>query len=576
MIYFLGTVLKHDNMCLSTVPKKGLCRIDMNWHNNYIKPLLYMAVFLFILSLAGCAKVGKSIDHSQDSAPVYGDTIVTASIADATTLIPIVASDSASHEICALIYNGLIRYDKDLNIIGELAKSWDIRAGGREMIFYLHENVKWHDGAPFTAEDVLFTYEKLIDPAVRTPYGGDFKKIESIEILDTYKVRVVYKEPFAPALSSWGMPIIPKHLLENEDLNTTRYSRFPIGTGPYKFTRWQSGQRVDLKANEYYFKGRPYIDRYIYRIIPDISTMFLELQAEGVDFMGLTPLQYERQTENEFFKTHYNKFRYPSFGYTYLGYNLLNDKFKDKKVRKALNMAVNKQELIDGVLMGLGRICTGPFVPESWAFNEAIVPDTYDLEGAKRLLAKAGWSDTNADGIIDKNGMPFEFTILINQGNDSRKYAAEIIQHQLSRAGIRVKIQVMEWSVLLTEFINKKRFEAVLMGWGLSRDPDCYDIWHSSKTREGEFNFISYKNTEVDRLLEQGRRVFDQKKRARVYNKIHSMLYDEQPYMFLWVADNLPIVHKRFKNIKPAPAGIGYNFIEWYVPDGQRKYRTKL
>jgi peptide/nickel transport system substrate-binding protein len=242
-------------------------------------------------------------------------------------------------------------------------------------------------------------------------------------------------------------------------------------------------------------------------------------------------------------------------------------------VRKALNMAVNKQELIEGVLMGLGRVCTGPFVPESWAFNEAIAPDEYDLEGAKRLLAEAGWSDTNADGVIDKKGMPFEFTILINQGNDSRKYAAEIIQHQLSRVRIRVKIQVMEWSVLLTEFINKKRFEAVLMGWGLSRDPDCYDIWHSSKTREGEFNFVSYKNNEVDRLLQQGRREFDQKKRAQIYHKIHSILYDEQPYMFLWVADSLPIVHKRFKNIKPAPAGIGYNFTEWYVPDGQRKYR---
>lgn len=547
----------------------------MNWHNDYIKPLICTAAFLFILSSTGCARLGKVIDYSEDGSPDHGDTIVTASIAEATTLIPIVASDSASHEICAQIYNGLIRYDKDLNIIGELAKSWDISAGGREITFYLHENVRWHDGMPFTGEDVLFTYEKLIDPNVRTPYGGDFRKIESFEVLGPYKIRVVYEEPFAPGLSSWGMPIMPKHLLENEDLNTTRYGRAPVGTGPYKFTKWVSGQRIDLKANEDYFKGRPYIGRYIYRIIPDISTMFLELQAEGVDFMGLTPLQYKRQTDNEFFKTHYNKFRYPSFGYTYLGYNLLNDKFKDKRVRKALNMAVNKQELIEGVLLGLGRVCTGPFVPESWAFNETIVPDEYDLEGAKRLLAEAGWSDTNADGVIDKKGMPFEFTILINQGNDSRKYAAEIMQHQLSRAGIRVKIQVMEWSVLLTEFINKKRFEAVLMGWGLSRDPDCYDIWHSSKTREGEFNFVSYKNNEVDRLLQQGRREFDQKKRAQIYHKLHSILYDEQPYMFLWVADSLPIIHKRFKNIKPAPAGIGYNFTEWYVPDGQQKYRTK-
>ena len=144
-------------------------------HNNYIRPLIYIAAFLFALPLSGCAVSDKGIDYSQDSAPDYGDAIVTASIADATTLIPIVASDSASHEICALIYNGLIRYDKDLNIIGELARSWDIKAGGREIIFYLREDVRWHDGMPFTAEDVFFTYQKLIDPDVRTPYGGDFK-----------------------------------------------------------------------------------------------------------------------------------------------------------------------------------------------------------------------------------------------------------------------------------------------------------------------------------------------------------------------------------------------------------------
>ena len=542
-------------------------------HNNYIRPLIYIAAFLFALPLSGCAIRDKGIDYSQDGAPDYGDAIVTASIADATTLIPIVASDSASHEICALIYNGLIRYDKDLNITGELARSWDIKEEGRIIVFHLRDDVKWHDGMPFTAEDVFFTYQKLIDPDVRTPYGGDFKKIESFEIIDPYTIKITYKEPFAPALSSWGMLIMPKHILEIEDLNTTKYGRSPIGTGPYKFVRWKSGQRIDLKANEGYFDGKPYIDRYIYRIIPDTATMFLELQVEGVDFMGIAPLQYKRQTENEFFKKHYNKFRYPSFGYTYLGYNLLNDKFKDKRVRKALNLAVDKQELIDGVLMGLGRICTGPFVPESWAFDEKVMPDPYDLHAAKELLLEAGWSDSDGDGVIDKAGLPFEFTILINQGNDSRKYAAEIIQHQLSRIGIKVKIQVMEWSVLLTEFINKKRFEAILMGWGLSRDPDCYDIWHSSKTREGEFNFISYQNKQVDSLLEQGRRIFDQEKRADIYHKIHAMLYDEQPYMFLWVADSLPIVHKRFKGIEPAAAGIGYNFTKWYVPAQQQKYR---
>ena len=541
---------------------------------NHTRSLYIAAALLFILTLSGCGRSSAPvIDYAEAGSAAYGDTIIAASIGDATTLIPIVASDSASHDICGLVYNGLIRYDKDLNIVGELALNWDIEEEGRVIVFNLHRNVKWHDGAPFTAEDVKFTYEKLIDPNVRTPYSGDFFKIESLEIIDPYKIKVTYKQPFSPALSSWGMWIMPKHILEHEDLNKTKFGRSPIGTGPYKFVSWKSGQRIDLVANDEYFKGRPYIDRYIYKIIPDTATMFLELQAKALDTMGLTPLQYRRQTSSDSFKASYNKFKYPSFGYAYLGYNLLNDKFKDKTVRQALNYAVNKEALIVGVLMGLGRVCTGPFVPESWAYDKGLEPSDYDPTKAKDMLAQAGWSDTDGDGIIDKDGEIFEFTILTNQGNDLRKRAAEIIQHQLGAIGIRVKIKVVEWSVFLTEFVNKKRFEAVLMGWGLSRDPDCFDIWHSSKTNEGEFNFISYKNPRVDNLLVQGRRVFDQEARAAIYHEIQRILYDEQPYMFLWIADSLPVVHKRFKNVSPAPAGICYNFIKWYVPKDQQKYQ---
>ncbi len=545
-----------------------------NNNNIFILPLKLSAVFL-CLFLLGCDS-RPLMNYSKEGQVSYGDTIVVSSIADATTLIPIVTGDSASHDISGLIYNGLIKYDKDLNIVGELAKSWDIKEDGKVIIFHLRSDVKWHDGKAFTADDVEFTYKSLVNPDVITPYGGDFLKVESFEILDSYTIKISYKEPFSPALSSWGIWIMPKHILENENLNTTKYGRNPIGTGPYKFLKWKSAQRIDLIANEDYFDGRPYIDRYIYRIIPDTATTFLELQTEGVDMMGLSPLQYTRQTDNDFFKARFNKYRYPSFGYTYLGYNLLNEKFKDKRIRQALNLAVDKNELIEGVLMGLGRICTGPFVPESWAYNKNVTPCKYDLEKAKELLKEAGWSDTDNDGLLDKDGVSFEFTILTNQGNELRMRAAEIIQYQLSKLGIKVKIKVVEWSVFLTEFVNKKRFEAILMGWGLGRDPDNYDIFHSSKTKEGEFNFISYNNKEVDSLLDEGRRVFDQGKRADIYHKIHKALYNDQPYMFLWVADSLPIVHKRFKNIHPTANGIGYNFIKWYSPRDQQKYKIEL
>ena len=188
-------------------------------------------------------------------------------------------------------------------------------------------------------------------------------------------------------------------------------------------------------------------------------------------------------------------------------------------------------------------------------------------------MKEAGWIDLDNDGWVEKGGQKLEFTVLVNQGNAERIRCAELIQKDLKDVGIRMKIRVIEWSSMINEFINKRHFEAVLMGWSLSRDPDCYDIWHSSKTREGEFNFIGYKNERVDRLLEEGRRTFDQSKRAAIYHDIHRLIYEDQPYLFLYSADALPIVNLRFKGIEVSPIGIGYNFIKWYVPKNEQRYK---
>jgi peptide/nickel transport system substrate-binding protein len=191
---------------------------------------------------------------------------------------------------------------------------------------------------------------------------------------------------------------------------------------------------------------------------------------------------------------------------------------------------------------------------------------------AKELLKKAGWEDRDGDGILDKDGQKFKFTIMTNQGNDPRKTASEIIQRRLRDIGIEAEVRIIEWATFLSEFIDKGKFEAVIMGWSLSRDPDCYDIWHSSKTRPGEFNFVGYKNAEVDNLLLEGRREYGREKRREIYNRINKLIFDDHPYIFLYVPDALPIVHERFKGIEPAPAGIGYNFIKWYVPKREQRY----
>lgn len=538
-----------------------------SWFKNFRTANLTIALFWFSilflsLFIPSCTREPE-VKRPFDITVGFG--------ADAKRLLPLLASDSASGEISGLIFNGLTKYDKDINIIGDLAESWEVKRNGLEIIFHLRKNVRWHDGVEFTADDVVFTYKTVTDPKVPTPYGSNYGPVEKVEAVDKYTVRVTYKEPYAPALESWGMGIIPKHILEGKDITSEEFNRKPIGTGPYRLKEWVTGQKIVLEAFDDYFEGRPNINRYIARIIPDQATTFLELKFGGIDYMALTPPQYKLQTDTPLFKRYFQRFRFPAFGYTYLGYNLQDQRFADKRVRLALSHAINKKDIIDGVLLGYGTPCTGPFPPESWAYNPEVKDIEYNPEKAKRLLIEAGWR-IGKDGIFYKNGRPFRFTVLVNQANDVRIKTAQIIKENLKKIGVIMDIKVLEWQAMLHEFIDKRRFEAVILGWALSRDPDIYDIWHSSKTKEGEFNFISYKNEEVDRLLIEGRKTFDIEKRRRIYHEIHRILAEEQPVTFLFVPDALPVLHKRFKGVEKAPLGIWYNFINWYVPRNKTEW----
>ncbi len=535
----------------------------------------WMLFFLFAAGvfLWGCQQ--KSQDAAMptsEAGPAYGDTFIEGSIAEPSNLLPILATDASSADINGLVYNGLVRYDKNLVLEGELAESWDISPDKLTITFHLRKGVKWHDGAPFTSADVLFTYQLYVDPKTPTAYAEAYKQVLKAEAPDPYTFRVTYPKPYAPALGSWGLNILPKHLLEGKDITKSPLSRRPIGTGPYRFVEWVPGEKVVLEANEDYFEGRPYIKRVVYRIVPDQSTQFMELLSGGLDLMDLTPIQYTTQTDTPAFKRNFNKYRYLAFSYTYLGYNLERPLFQDKRVRQAISYAIDKKEIIDGVLLGLGQPATGPYKPDTWVYNPKVKRYSHDPEKARQLLRAAGWQDSDGDGVLDKEGRPFRFTIVTNQGNDLRVKSAEIIQRRLKEVGIEVKIRVVEWATFLKEFIHAGNFDACILGWRGGPEPDQYNIWHSSKTGPRQLNFIHYKNAEVDELLEKGRRTFDQAERKRIYDRFQEILAEEQPYTFLYVGEALPAVAKRFHGIEPAPAGILHNFIRWYVPKNQQKY----
>lgn len=537
----------------------------------------YYLVLAAVILISGCQdrqsqSSGPNYKNTTGE-PAYGDMIVEATIGEPSILIPMLAGDSASHAVAGMIFNGLVKYDTDLSVIGDLAESWKISPDGLVITFYLKKGIKWADGVEFTADDVMFGYKTIIDEKTPTAYKEDFLQVKKAEVLDKHTFRVTYEKPFAPALTSWGsLVVLPKHLLEGKDITKTDFGRNPIGLGPYKLLRWTAGQEVAMVANRDYFEGRPYINRYVYKHIPDPATQFLELQAGSIDLMGLTPIQYTKQTKTRFFENNFQKFRYPVFSYTYLGFNLKHPWFSDRRVRQAIAYGIDKNEIVDVVLFGLGSPATGPYVPDTWPYNPDVKKYAYDPEMARRLLKEAGWEDTDGDGFLDKDGHRFDFTILTNMGNSLRKNTATIIQWRLQKIGIKVDIRVLEWSAFINEFIDKRRFQAVLLGWGIGIDPDQYDIWHSSKTKSKEFNFVSYNNPEVDALLDKGRRNFDIEERKKAYYRIQEILAEEQPYIFLYVPAATPIVHARVKGIAPSPIGISYNLPKWYVPEKLQRH----
>jgi peptide/nickel transport system substrate-binding protein len=537
--------------------------------------------------VAGCKGETVAVSHANPKAgpPAYGDTLIEGTIGDISGLLPNITSDGASLEIGGLLYDGLLTQDKDRNIVPKLAESWQFSPDCRELTFKLKKNVRWHDGKPFTAEDVQFTHAAMIHPKTPSAYKESFLQAKSVDVVDAHTVRIRYDKPYAKSLQSWAMTMLPKHLLqkwveEGRLRESPQHQKAPVGTGPYVFKEWKSGEKIVLVANPDYHDGKPYLSRLVFRVIPSQATIFLELKAKGVDAVGrngvggLTAVQYARMTDYAAFQKEFNKFRFPSNGYTYFGFNFKDPRFADRRVRQAFAHAIDKKELLEGVLLGLGREATGPYKPGTWPYTDKVKRYAYDPARAKALLAEAGWVDTNNDGIVDKDGKPFAFEILTNQGNDERKKVAEIVQASLKRIGVKTDIRVLEWATFLKEYIKKRRFEALIMGWGIGWDPDQYDVWHSSKTGPDDLNHISYANPEVDRLLELGRGSCNKEERTAHYHRLQEVLAEEQPLVFLYFRDSLPVVSSRIHGIVPAPQGIDHNFPRWYVPLELQRYTS--
>jgi len=541
---------------------------------NFRKIIQISACVLIPLISVSCDRASTnkpkvSLDYSVNYPASNGGTLIDAMTGEPSGLIAMIAGESAASAIAGNIFNSLLKYDKNLELTGELAQSWEVSSDQRTVTFHLKPNLKWADNEALTSDDVLFTWQKVTDEKTRTPYGSDFKLVTKAETPDINTFRVTYAKPYAPALDTWaGLHILPKHLLKNQDINNTPFARNPVGSHYYKLDSWKNGQYLKLTRNDNATQGQAKISNLLSRIIPDKAAQFLELSADNIDSMALNPIQYARifPARPELNK---NIALYKELGnsYTYLGFNLKRKPFNDVRVRQAINYAINKQEIIDGVLLGLGEPVASPYKPGTRWSNPALKPYPYDPAKAKALLKAAGYEDHDGDGIVDKDGKPLSFEILTNQ-NKEREMTAVLIQRRLKDIGIEANIRVLEWASFLGRFIKPKEFDAVVLGWSLSLDPDQYNIWHSSQQSPGQFNFISYSNPHVDQLLEAGRLELDPDKRMKIYHEFSAILLEDSPVVYLSAGYGLSAIHKRVRGISnPAPpAGIAHNTYEWYIP----------
>jgi peptide/nickel transport system substrate-binding protein len=531
---------------------------------------------LLALMLVSCShqKNESTANFNQSYASESGGTLVDAMSGEPSGLIAMIAGESSASTIASNIFNSLLKYDKNLELTGELAQSWDVSPDQKTITFHLKPNLKWSDGKPLTSDDVLFTWKLVTDEKTRTPYGADYKLVKNAEApnLDTFKV--TYAQPYAPALDSWsGLHILPKHLLEGQDINNTPFARNPVGSHYYQLDQWKKGESISLKRNVNATQGQARIDRLVSRIIPDRAAQFLELMADNIDSMSLNSIQYARIFPSRPDLTaKIGQYKELGNSYTYLGFNLKRKPFDDIRVRQAINFAIDKQEIIDGVLLGLGLPVASPYKPGTRWSNPSLQPYPYDPGKAIALLKAAGFEDHDHDGILDRDGQPLSFEILTNQ-NKEREMSAVLVQRRLKEIGIDVKIRVVEWATFISRFIKTGDFNVVLLGWGLGLEPDQFNIWHSSQQAPGQFNFIGYNNPTVDKLLEDGRTELDPDKRMKIYHEFAKILLEDSPVVYLFAGYGLPAIHKRVKGIDdPAPpAGIGHNSYEWFIPAPLRR-----
>ncbi|MCZ8521195.1 peptide-binding protein [Paenibacillus caseinilyticus] len=506
-----------------------------------------MSAFLSAaLLLAGCssgdgakAPSGEQAQPAADAKKEKADggEIIWAFLADPQGFSDFWATTTNSSEVIDLVTSSLYHHSSKQELEPDLATGQPVFSEDKkEMTVKIRTDALYTDGKPVTADDIVFTYSVALSPDNNGPRKGVFEPLAKVEKVDDATIKFTFKEPYAGYIDLMAYNILPKHILGDtpvKDMDKSAFIKQPVGSGPYKLEEWKQGQYLRFVRNEKYYGGKPAIEKITVKIIPDANATMAQLQTGEVT-AGPVPadnLDVIEQYAKTSGKIKLQK-GIKSSSYLYVAWNETNPLFQDKKVRQALTMAIDRQGIVEGVAEGQGMIVHSQTPPTYWSYTDNVPKFAFDAEKAKTVLAEAGWKDSDGDTILDKDGKKFEFEMQVNQGNKVREKAVTVIQQQLKKIGISVQPRVVEGSAFSKNF-QSKQFESILYAWNINGDPNPKGIWHSAEIEHG-LNTISYKNPEVDKLIDEDLRTFDMGKRKELLGKIDALIAEDQPYTFLY------------------------------------------
>jgi peptide/nickel transport system substrate-binding protein len=517
----------------------------------------------------------------------YGGMAVVASYGElADGLNGLVSADySATQHQLYVNLMSLVAYDADLEPQPYLAESWEFSEDGRELTFYLRDDVFWHDGTKTSAYDVEFTYLRATDPETGFPnpnYWAHYVKgPEGVQVVDSFTVTIGLR-PHVDALDPWTTtPVMPEHLLG--DVPPGELARHPYGTvcpvgnGPFVFVEHRQDESWSFRRNPAFpqgLGGPPYLDRYVYRIVLEQTTLLTDLLTENIDvYISPNPDQAADIVRSE----HLDLLTFPFRQYTFVGWNARRPQLSDRRVRAALTLGTNRSEMVQALVRGFGDVANSTVPSFHWAADAALAEEMpYDPDRARSLLDEAGWIDRDGDGVREnEDGEKLSITVKSNQGNEVRADVAQLMQAQLAEIGVEVEPRIVEWTTLLGQVIDAevRDFDGVVFAWVVDFRIDDTDLFHSGKI-DGPYALSGTRNEEIDMLLDTLQLITDRDEARPYWRRYQQAIIEEQPYTFLYFSRRLDGVNRRLQDVTMDVRGEWLSIKDWWIPEDQRKYGT--